>query len=41
MFKHLLLTGALFASLAPGAVDCNLANIKGNWIWYLPGSDFT
>ena len=41
MIKHILLTSTLLASFAAGAANCNLENIKGNWIWYLPGSDFT
>lgn len=41
MIKKILATSALLASFTAGAANCNLENIKGNWIWYLPGSDFT
>jgi len=41
MIKKILATSALLASFTAGAANCNLQNIKGNWIWYLPGSDFT
>ncbi|MEN9680170.1 MAG: hypothetical protein RLZZ627_63 [Pseudomonadota bacterium] len=41
MIKKILTTSALLASFTAGAANCNLENIKGNWIWYLPGSDFT
>ena len=30
---------ALAMSFSVGAANCNLENIKGNWIWYLPGTD--
>lgn len=41
MIKKILAASALLASFTAGAANCNLENIKGNWIWYLPGSDFT
>jgi hypothetical protein len=41
MIRKILTAGALMASFTVGAANCNLQNIKGNWIWYLPGSDFT
>ena len=40
MIKKILAASMLLASFTAGA-NCNLENIKGNWIWYLPGSDFT
>jgi hypothetical protein len=41
MIKKTIGFVALFMSFSVGAANCNLQNIKGNWIWYLPGSDFT
>lgn len=41
MIKKTIGIVALFMSFSVGAANCNLLNIKGNWIWYLPGSDFT
>ena len=40
MIQKIIAASVLLASFTAGA-NCNLENIKGNWIWYLPGSDFT